>query len=539
MRTRSASSIDGVLRSAILVLATGLLAGGLLIAGSNAGRSEIWISMGITALAICFLLAGNHRLFCLYGIIIVAPLALSKNFVPIPNMGGAGSFAIDAVDPLVLILLGFQLRDIAAGRARWTVTPMAKWVAAMMALGVVQMVLWPTGKVTAGQWSANMLTMQELVRMAKCYLLFFVIVNEVVRERQVMHVLVAIIGAVVLQSMLGIVQGVFRIDLGLQRLGEAGVETIKQAATGTYAGRGASEGFRSNALLGHPNLLSAFLAMQLPICIALMFSRLSAFVRMMLGVAVLLGSAALIMTLSRSGWFSFAAAVVLLFALSFVHPRLQRRFLFARVAAIAFMVIIAASFSGAIIRRFTESDPGALNFRLEWNRAAWGMVAEQPVFGFGLNTFIYHLPGRTNYGAATGLTDTFGAAWPVVHNIYLLTWSEQGTLGFIFFLGMFGSIFAAAIRNIQRYYSDVLFAVNLGLLCGVVALCVDGLASFYLRVAGPARMFWVIAALVFVIDNWNRANARRFQPQPAAAPAPAPRSPVPASPDTPEAPATA
>jgi len=236
---------------------------------------------------------------------------------------------------------------------------------------------------------------------------------------------------------------------------------------------------------------------------------------------------------------SFGTAVVLLFALSFVHPRLQRRYLFARVVAIAFMVIVIASFSGAIIRRFVDSDPGAVNFRLEWNRAAWGMVWERPLLGFGLNTFVFHLPGRTEYGGATGLNEALGKTWPVVHNIYLLTWSEQGTLGILSLFGMFASIFAAAIRNIRRYYSDVLFAVNLGALCGMVALCIDGLASFYMRVPAASRMFWVIAALVFIIDNWNRANAPRFQPSPPTPPAPIPPAPIRASPETPGPPAAA
>lgn len=523
MRTRPVPSIDGVLRTALLVLATGLLAGGLLIAGFYATRFALAMTVGIAAAFIGFLIAGNHRLFCLYGIIILAPLALGKHFILNPHMGGASSFVIDAVDPLMLVLLGFQLRDVAEGRSRWTITPMAKWVAGLMALGLVNVAIGPM----------RMLSLQEVVRIAKGFLLFFIIVNEVVRERQMMHALAAMIAAVVAQSAMGVVQGFFKISLGLQALGEADFETIQQTAKATYLGIGASFGFRSNALLGHPNLLSVFLAMQLPICIALMFSRLSAFVRTLLGGAVVVGSAALMMTLSRSGWLSFGTAVVLLFALSFVHPRLQRRYLFARVVAIAFMVIVIASFSGAIIRRFVDSDPGAVNFRLEWNRAAWGMVWERPLLGFGLNTFVFHLPGRTEYGGATGLNEALGKTWPVVHNIYLLTWSEQGTLGILSLFGMFASIFAAAIRNIRRYYSDVLFAVNLGALCGMVALCIDGLASFYMRVPAASRMFWVIAALVFIIDNWNRANAARFQPSPPNPPAPIPPAPIRASPETP------
>ena len=517
-RPATSTATDRALRSALLVLLAGLLAGTAVIAGFESNRLTVLLILGGFVGFLGFLLAGNHRLYCLYGVIMLAPLAVSKQFVLMPHMGGASSVAIDLIDPLLLVLLGFQLRDAAAGRTYWRITPMAKWVAGLMALGMLNMLLGPM----------RILAALEVARTAKCLLLTIIIVNEVVRERQMMHVLTAMIAALALQSTLGIIQGLFKISLGLQALGEADFETIKNTAKATYLGDGALAGFRSNGLLGHPNLLAVYIGMQLPICIALMFSRLSALLRGLIAVAAGLAAAALMMTLSRSGWFSFGIALVLLFALSFVHPRLQRRYLFARVAAILFMVIVAASFSGAIIKRLTQSDPGAVNFRLEWNLAAWGMVAERPVMGFGLNTFIVHLPGRTEYGGAKGLTEGLGKDWPVVHNIYLLTWSEQGSLGFICFIGAFFSIFAAAIRNIRRYYSDVLFAVNLGALCGVVALCIDGLASFYLRVPAASRSFWVVAALIFIIDHWNRVNAPQPRPLPAA-PRPNPASPHPAN----------
>jgi O-antigen ligase len=289
-------------------------------------------------------------------------------------------------------------------------------------------------------------------------------------------------------------------------------------AKATYLGSGAGMAFRANALLGHPNLLAAFLALQLPICVALMFSRLSVLMRALIGGATVLGMAALMMTLSRSGWFSFGIAVALLFVLSFVHPRLQRRYLFARVAAILFIVVVVASFSGAIIKRLTESDPGAVNFRLEWNQVAWEMVQEKPIIGFGLNTFVYHLPGRTHYGGPKGLNESLGSIWPVVHNTYLLTWAEQGTIGFVLFIGLHWAIIAAAVRNIRRYYNDVLFAVNLGCLCGIVALMFDGLASFYLRMPAPSRMFWVVTAIIFAIDRWNTLHAPRVTTSAGAAP---------------------
>lgn len=507
------NTAEDLFRRTLLVVLTSVMASAVLIASFYSTRWALAVGVGTIAMGITFLLAGNHRLFCLYAIMFIAPLSLASHFKQIIHMGGATSFTIDAVDPLLGMLLVFLLRDLAHGRRRSLhLTSLAPWVGGMIALGMLDIAINPL----------RVLPAQEVLRMSKCFLLFFLLVNELVREKQFMHALAALIASMTLQSVLGIAQWVIKGSLGLQALGEADLVVIEAAATGAFVGGGLSDAFRSNALMGHPNLLSAYLAMLLPICIALLFSRLPLLARIAIGGSTLLGLASLMLTLSRSGWVSFGVAATLLFILSFVHPRLQRRYLFARVTAIMLMVVVLVAFSGPIIRRIVDSDPGALNFRLEWNAIAWEMVKDEPLLGFGLNTWVYQLPGRTRFGGISGLTDMFGPTWPVVHNIYLLTWSEQGTLGFICFLGIHFSLFAAAIRNLRRYYNDVLFAANLGALCGVVALMVDGLASFYLRIQGSARVFWIVAALIIAIDYWNRRNTPHRALPDTAAPTPPP-----------------
>ncbi len=491
------NAVDDLLRRSLLVVLTSIVASGLVIAAFHSTRWGLVVGVGSIGAVVTFLLAGNHRLYCLYGIVLFAPLALASNFRQIIHMGGAMSFTVDAIDPFIGMLIGFLLRDMAYGwRRNLRLTPLAPWLFGMIALGLVDVAFSPL----------RVLPAQETLRMIKCYLLLFVLVNEIQRERQFIHVLTALIIGVALQSTLAIAQWVIKGSLGLQALGEADLVVIEAAALGTFTGGGLNSAFRANGLMGHPNLLSAYLAMLLPLCIALLFSRLSMLARVAIAGATVLGLAALMMTLSRTGWLSFGVAVLLLFVLSFLHPRLQRRYLFARVSAIGSMVVVAIAFSGAILRRLLESDPGAVNFRVEWNWIAWDMVKEKPFFGFGLNTWVYHLPGRTRFGGITGLTDMFGSNWPVVHNVYLLTWSEQGTIGMLCFLGWHFALFGAALRNLRRYYNDVLFAINLGCLCGVISVMIDGLASFYLRIQGSARSFWIVAALIIAIDYWNRNN---------------------------------
>ena len=134
------------------------------------------------------------------------------------------------------------------------------------------------------------------------------------------------------------------------------------------------------------------------------------------------------------------------------------------------------------------------------------MVLDKPVFGFGLNTFVYHLPDYAPYSTQR-MYDLFGEMWPVVHNGYMLVWSEQGTVGFLVYLGLHASILAYAVRNLAfRGLSSKVYMISLGAACGVVAIMVDGLSSFYVRVPAPARTFWMVLALIVAAYYWNLRN---------------------------------
>src|SRR6185437_3182055 len=185
----------------------------------------------------------------------------------------------------------------------------------------------------------------------------------------------------------------------------------------------------------------------------------------------------------------------------------RSRYLLARVAVIGLMGLGFMAFGGEIEKRITASDPGSVNFRLEFMDIAFNMIEEAPVLGFGLNTFVFDLPGRTRYGGPEGLTQSFGKFWPVVHNTYLIFWTEQGTIGFIFFIGLHLCVLWLAINN-ARYFigDDVMFTMNLGCVSGFIALMVDGMSSFFIKMEGPARVFWIVVGLIVAINYWNKAN---------------------------------
>lgn len=450
--------------------------------------------IGGVLFVVLFALSGNPRLFCLWGLILSAPLALGKSFMPVPHMGGAAAYTIQMADLFLAAMVLFIARDFVWGlRKELRISWLSAYWLGLIAIGLLTFVLGPFRNIAGHQ----------IFQMVKDLVLFWVIINEVVRVRQFLHVFGALFVGILGQSLIAMVQYMFKANLGLQVLGEATAKSIEYASKATYLDDGV---FRVGALLGHPNLLSAYLALLLPMGCALLFSSIRGVYKISVCVVIMLGAIALVLTLSRSGWVCFAFSFVVLLGLSFLHPRLQRRYLMARLSIVIIVAVFALAFSGPIVKRFTKSDPGAVNFRYEWIGVAWNMVKAKPLLGFGLNSFVFNMPQYTSYGGPNGITQKFGEDWPVVHNIYMLTWSEQGTLGFLLFLGLNIHVIFVALKNTRIFKSDVLFVMNLGCISGFFAVILDGLDSFFIRNPPCGRMFWIVIGLIVAIQYWLREN---------------------------------
>jgi O-antigen ligase len=480
----------------IIVVAAALAALACLLAFLGS-QVVVLLLVAILASGIAFWISGNLRLACLWCLILAAPLSFSVHFVVIPHMGGAGSYTIDLADPFLVLLLLFIVRDRMAGyRDKLRLPAAGWWWAGMTVLGVVSALIGPMRQTP----------LHEVLRMAKLLLLVLVLVNEIVRRRQFAHVVNALALAILLQALVAIIQFTLNHPVGLQILGEADEKTLELVSKATFIGGG--EAFRVSGLLGHPNFLSATMAMLLPVFASTLISPISWRDKLLPAASLAFGSIALLLTLSRSGWVGFAMAMVVLLGLSIIHPRLRSRYVGARLFIVGSAGAAALAFAPQIMRRLTMSDPGALNFRYEWMGVAWHMIKEHPVFGVGLNTFVFRLPGNSRYGGPSGLTERFGDVWPVVHDIYLLTWAEQGTLGFILFVGLLLTVLWTGVRNMRNYVDPSLFTLNLGCFAGFIAILWDGIGSFYIRNPASGRLFWILVAIIIAIDYWNRTNSR-------------------------------
>src|SRR5205823_4509979 len=130
---------------------------------------------------------------------------------------------------------------------------------------------------------------------------------------------------------------------------------------------------------------------------ALLFTQVGARIRLLAAVALLLGTAALLVTLSRTGWICFGTALLGVLALGSLNPRTPGRHALRRCVALLALAVLLVAFSGPIMKRLTRSDPWAVRNRLEWLDVATKMIKEKPILGHGLNTFVYQMAPYTRY----------------------------------------------------------------------------------------------------------------------------------------------
>jgi O-antigen ligase len=472
--------------SAVVVAGASVAAAVFLYAASSESPKVVGGIVGAVICSLAALASGNVRLFALWGLMFALPFNLSKHFGPLyEKMGGEVGFRIEMSDPFVFVLAFYLVRDIYNNRRTGLQVPKVTYVwMLIMAMGAVTFLM--------GQF--RLTAAHEVVRMFKLMILFLVLVNELDRPQRVLHCAGGLALAVTLQSMVGLIQYATQKQFGLDLLGETNVGTLDQLAADSIK---SEKAFRVGAFLMHPNVFGAFLAALLPLFIGLFLLKTTKGYRLFFLMTMSLGVPALILTLSRSGWVSFAASCFVLMVLMLSHKDLFRRSLLAGGIAFAALGVVALFFAGPIVRRVFESKQTAVMGRFEYIETAVAMIKVKPLLGWGLNSYAWTAPPYTKYGARDALKGYQN--WiPPVHNIYLLWFAETGIVGLLLHLSVLGWILWTAIRNL-RVRGEFLFTVNAACLAGLIALLVDGMFSFTLRFNNVLRVFWVLSALIFAI----------------------------------------
>jgi putative inorganic carbon (hco3(-)) transporter len=470
--------------AAALVLGLALAA----VAGTASWRA-VAVAVAALLLPLAAVASGNARVFCLWLLLFTLPFDLSLYLGGISNKGGGErAFRIEISDLFIAALLAFQARDVLQGRwPGWRLPKLMWWWVLVMGWGVVTVIDGPYRTTAA----------HELVRMLKVLLLFIVVANELRSPQRIMHAAAALALAVLFQAAFGLAQYVRGQPFGLDILGEIGAATTKVLSLTSVE---SVRVFRISAFLGHPNLLGIFMAAALPMAIGLFALKQTLPQRSLYALAAGLGTASLILTQSRSGWASFALAMVVLLAGMALHRGLSKRSMVAGAGIGSGLLAVALVFQDQILRRLFDSKGDATIGRATFIEDAQRMIEDGYWWGWGLNSYVHEVIPYMKFGLAA-----YDYWVPPVHHIYYLWWAETGLIGLLVHLALWLSILIMALRN-WGIRDERLFVVNLACLAGLLAFAVDGFLSFSLRVNQPARLYFLLAGIVMAIHYWRVAD---------------------------------
>jgi O-antigen ligase len=276
---------------------------------------------------------------------------------------------------------------------------------------------------------------------------------------------------------------------------------------------------RIGAFMIHPVIFATFLATMLPVALGMVLIRCGRPRRLFFAIVILLGVPALVLTLSRAGWLTFAITSMVLATLVMFRMKLRTKAIIPLALAGVIVAAVGLAFLEPIMARVFQSNTESEKGRTEWAEDARRMMAVKPLFGFGMNSYAFAAPPYTRLGER-GAREFYEKARfgktrfvPVVHNAYLQWRVEIGLVGWALHILIFVMLLFTAWRNL-RVADEQLFVVNAACFAALIGYLVDLWFGNSLRQGSTLREFWVIASLILAIHYWRLYGARA----PAAAP---------------------
>lgn len=180
--------------------------------------------------------------------------------------------------------------------------------------------------------SYTRLSVFEILRVAKLYLLSRVVAGNVKRRRDMQDVLIALLIGLILQSVIAALQHTIGMDLGLNMF-----------TVGEFS--------RVSGTVGWPNTFGAYAATILSVGLALWIFDVGGKFGILVRAACVAGFVALILSFSRGAWTSLLAGVAIILILGWRAARINTRSL-AKLTAIALSAAMVGMLFGSSIAVF-------------------------------------------------------------------------------------------------------------------------------------------------------------------------------------------
>jgi O-antigen ligase len=272
-------------------------------------------------------------------------------------------------------------------------------------------------------------------------------------------------------------------------------------------------GLRGSGTYINPSNLAGFLEMILPLALALLLAGRQSFVsRIGLGWASLVLLAGIGVTISRGGWISTALALLVLVAL-LVR---EARFRLPALALLGVLLLAGITFASVSLysqKRFEQLvSQGRLNdVRLYVWPPAVKLWEEHFWFGVG--------PGHFDWRFRKHRPVEVQVRPMRVHNDYLNTLTDWGTVGAALVASVWGLLALGAVRtlrHLRRPGRDAnsgpsnRYAMVLGASVGLLALLFHSVVDFNFHI--PANALLAVALMALLAGHWRHADERVLRP---------------------------
>lgn len=239
---------------------------------------------------------------------------------------------------------------------------------------------------------------------------------------------------------------------------------------------------RATGTTADGNLLAGFLVLVSPLVLAVGLQLSDGWRRLSIaGVATLVCGAALVATLSRSGWLGLATGVVMLAVLL---PERRRQIAFLTGAVL--LVLVIAGFAGPTADRLrtAEGDATTLAGRLPVWWATLQMFAQHPAFGVGVQNF-----GSSVRSYNPGLHINHA------HNLFLNVAAERGVLGLLTFGALVVVLFRTLADVLKHTSVERERLLTAGLIASFVAFLVHSLFDVSYYDYRILLLFWLLVGV--------------------------------------------
>jgi len=294
-------------------------------------------------------------------------------------------------------------------------------------------------------------------------------------------------------------------------------------------GRANAELFdRARGPFVNPDHFAAYMNLVLPTALTgvlfptFITNRNSAAFRVFCGAATFVIGIALLLSLSRAGWFGAVLGVATLMFLATFIPVEQRPPLLRLswrlalpVAAVGLVLVLATSsmFVSEQDRREADlrlqetiSQHQSLRFRADVWRDALPMVRDFPLFGSGIGAFQDLFPRYQS--PPTPLNEV-----RQTHNDYLELLIGAGAIGFGLLAWFFVAVGVRLYRGLRALPPEVL-PIAAAMLAAMAAISFQEFFDFNLQIPANAILFTILFALVMRLIATRRLEERDVQPDP-------------------------